>query len=632
MLQDIRETFIGTTGKIVLAIILLLLAGTGLNYTLTPERFIAKVDGEEVSLRAVQAAYQSQLSRFGEDQELPEALLAQLQAIAVQDVINRTALELYLRDEGYAVSDAEVAKAIVEEPAFQTDGKFDRQLYEQVLKLNRLTPAGFEQSERRQMMIDQFQQNLAASAFVTPGEFTRLIELSGQEREVEYATIAPDAYLEDIRISDEQVASWYEANPLRFQTPERLAIDYLLIDEPLARARIDTSDATLLDYYEGIKGQYEGEEQRRPRHILLSLEEDEAAARALAQSLLQRVRDGEAFEDLAREYSSDGGSARNGGDLGWVARGDFVGPVEDAVFSMQPGQISDVVESRFGLHIIRLDEVRAGDPPSFAEVREDVTERYVSERLLDELTVLRRQLDDQYFERATLEQMAETLGTDIASVEDYAADTLLPFGQEQVISDTLFGVEPLPVGELSEPLVLAGDRTAVIRVTERTPAGRQPLAAVSDEVRALLRAQAADAIAAERGAQLAGALRAAPQMDFETLTLNSGAEIGTKQFISRRDASVPAALTAAVFEAPAPQAGEPVIGSVSAPGTGFIIYRLSAVKPGSAAEIPPQQLEAGRRQLALRGGNAQLQALVATIRDQADVEMGDALQATSGGL
>lgn len=623
MLHDIRERFIGTTGKIILAVILLLLAGTGLNYTLTPNRFVAKVDGEEVSLRAVNNAFNSQVANFG-DADLPAAFLDQIRASAVESVISRTALQQYLSNEGFAVSDEMIANTIVSNPAFQTDGKFDRELYDRLLASNQFSAAGYEASQRGQMVINQFQETLTNSAFITPSEFRRRIELTGQQREVEYATISPDTYLEEVSVSEEDVMAWYENNPTRFTTPASVDLEYLLIDESVARARIDVTDDLLLAYYEGIQGEYEGEEQRRASHILLNEGDD-----ALAAELLERVNAGESFEALAEEFSVDGGSAANGGDLGFVAKGNFTGPVEDAVYAMSVGELSGVVESQFGLHIIRLDDIRTGDAPDFETVRADVTERFYADRTDGELAAIRSELDDQYFENATFEAMAAALGVELQATADFTAESILPFGREPALQETVFGPGALEAGQPSEPVSLADDRTAVVRVVARKPAGRQPLAEVQEDIRELLRTEAADAIAAERGAQLAGALRAEPNMDFETLTLNTGAEVTERRYIERSDTQVPAALAAAVFNAPLPD-GAPRVGSVNAPGSGFLIYRVSDVKPGSVPDLPQAQIDAGRRQLAAQNGTAQVLAIVSTLRDEADVEMGDLLETTQG--
>ncbi len=626
MLQDIRERFIGTTGKIVLGIILLLLAGTGLNYTITPKTFVAEVNGEEIPLRQVQSAYQQQIARFG-DQDLPQTLLLQLQSLAVDQVVTETALKQYLVDAGFAVSDAQVASIIRDADDFKTDGRFDPELYRRLLAQNRMTPAAFEADQRQRMLVSQLQANITASAFITPEEFRRVVELSNEQREVEYVTLRGDAFVDDVTVTDADIASWYESNPTRFQTQASATVEYVMVDDALARQRISPDEATLIEFYESISDQYAGEEQRRASHILLRTDEDAVAARELADSLLARIQAGEPLEDLARTYSSDGGSAKSGGDLGWVSRGVFVGPVEDAIFSMEPGQVSGVVASSFGLHIIRLDDLRTSDAPSFAEVSDDVRERYIAERQAAELLTLKEELADQLFESSTLAEIADALGLEVLAVTDFNEQSVLPFGNSEDLQLAVFGDAALQEGTISDVIELDGDASTVIRVAARTPAGRQPLVAVSDEIRAQLRQQAAAAIAAERGTQLAGVLRSEPAMDFETLILNSQATLTPKANIARRDPQTPAALTAAVFDARVDN-GEPHVGTVSAPGEGFIIYRVTAVIPGNAGDIPPEQLDAARRQLAQRDGGAELLALTMAIRDQADVEMGNALEQT----
>ncbi|MEO1118033.1 MAG: SurA N-terminal domain-containing protein, partial [Pseudomonadota bacterium] len=188
MLQNLREAFIGTTGKVMLAVILLLLAGTGLNYTITPRSFVAKVDGDEIPLRNVNLVYRQIAAQFG-NQNLPPEFLRQIQAEAVNRVVTEVALSNHLANTGYAVSDTQIARRIREVPDFQTDGTFDSQLYRSVLAQNSLSPSTFEADERQRMLIGQISENLAASAFVTPEEFRRVIELTNEQREVEYAVL-----------------------------------------------------------------------------------------------------------------------------------------------------------------------------------------------------------------------------------------------------------------------------------------------------------------------------------------------------------------------------------------------------------------------------------------------------------
>ncbi|MEO0346271.1 MAG: peptidyl-prolyl cis-trans isomerase [Pseudomonadota bacterium] len=631
MLQNLREAFIGTTGKVMLAVILLLLAGTGLNYTITPRSFVAKVDGDEIPLRNVNLVYRQIASQFG-NQNLPPEFLRQIQAEAVNRVVTEVALSNHLSGAGYAVSDTQIARRIREVPDFQTDGAFDSQLYRSVLAQNSLSPSAFEADERQRMLIGQISENLAASSFVTPEEFRRVIELTNEQRELEYAMLPPELFLDGVVVGDDEVASWYESNPTRYQTPAKASFDYVQVDQELARERIEIEDAQLRARYEETKSLYETPEQRRARQVLLRTNEDAAGAREQAIGLVARLRAGEPFEDIARTYSQDGGSARQGGDLGWLSPGDYpAASVDAAVFSQVTNQVSDVVESDFGLHIIQVTEIRSGEIEPFEAVVEDVRQDYLNEKLSEELFALEEALADQLFESDTLEQIAEALGVQIQSVASVNEGEPSPLGPSPDIDEAVFGLERLEPGEVSEPISLSGDRTVLLRVSSRSDAGRQPLEAVAAEITEELRQQAASDVAAERGAQLAAALTASPEAEFETLLADSGANYTATRAVGRNDAEAPAALVAAVFAADVPDDGVHV-GSVSAPGVGFVVYRITDVIPGSPGDITQQQIEAVRAQFARRLGTSDMLALQQGVLDDTSVEVGTALDSQGAGF
>lgn len=632
MLQNLREAFIGTTGKVVLGVILLLLAGTGLNYTITPKPFVAKVDGEEIPLRRVNAVYRQLISQFG-NQQLPEELLRQVQAEAVNRVVTETALAGHLAAGGYAVSDAQVASRLREYPDFQDEsGVFDAALYRRLLAQNSLSPAGFEADERQRMVITQLQENLAASAFVTPEEFRRVVELSNEQREVEYALLAPSLFVDGVSVTDAEIASWYESNPTRYQTEAQAAVDYVLVDRALARERVEVDEAALRAYFDANSATFEGTEQRRASHVLLRTNDDADVARERATSLLARIRAGEPFEDIARSNSQDGGTARQGGDLGWLSRGDYPAPaVEEAIFALSPGGVSDIVESDFGLHIIRLEEVRSGGTPAFEAVANDVRDQFIDERESQSLLELEEQLADQLFESDTLEQIAEAVGVAVQRVDAFSEGALIPFGRSDAIDAAVFGAEAIEAGALSDVIELPGDRTVILRVATRTPAGREPLEAVADSIRAELTERAAADVAAERGAQIAAALNAEPTATFDALLVDSGAEYVAPRQVGRSDREAPAALVAAVFAADVPEDGVHV-GSVSAPGVGFVVYRVSGVTPGDPAELTPEQIDAARQQFALRRGTSDMQALTQGVLEDTSVKIGKALETQVDGF
>ncbi|MEL7310034.1 MAG: SurA N-terminal domain-containing protein [Pseudomonadota bacterium] len=625
MLQDIRETFIGTTGKVVLAIILLLLAGTGLNYTLTPKQFAARVNGEEIPIQEFDREYQSLLRQFG-DQQIPAFFLDQLRSQAVEQVIQARTIQQHLADQGFAVSDVQLREFIAAVPGFQVDGQFDSDAYRTVLRDNGFTPAVYENNLRRVLASQQFVGTMLQTEFVTPAEIREFIELRDEQREVEYVVISPDSFKEDVTVTEADVVAYFEGNPDRYRTPETVDIDYVVVDREAAAGLITVTDEALQSFFDGVSDEYVAPEERRASQILLAVGDDAEAANAQALDLLSQLEAGADFAELAEAFSIDAGSARQGGDLGWVRPGDFVGPVEDAVYALEPGQVSGVVRSEFGLHILRLEDVRGGGDATLDDVRDEVADRFRETLVDDRLFGLQGQVSDLEFEGASLDQIVSDTGLTLQSFEGYHESRQQPFGEVAEIRDALFA-DGAAAADENLRLVQYEDATVVLRVKNRVAAGRQPIANVEGQIRELLVDQAAQAVADERGAQLASVLATDPTISFEALTVNSAATSYPKRLVGRSDAEIPAALAAAVFAAPTPNnASEPHTGNVAAPGSGFVIYRLTQVVPGDPSVLEQPLLDATRRQLAQQRAALQLDAMTRELRESADVEIGPLLQ------
>ena len=622
MLQNIREKLTSPIAIVVMAIMAIPFLFFGVDYSFTRAGYAIEVNGVEIPARTVQQEYQAQLARFQQFGEIPEQLVPQIQAQAYEAVIARTLLDQYLQEQGYRVSDEQVLESMSEIPQFQVDGRFSPDAYRETLQLQGIVPSRFENEQRQNLRLSQFQSGIVGTAFVTPSEVRRMIELQNEQREIDYVTIDPDVFIDEVTVTDADVASWYESRPELYTIPESASLRYIEIDADTAVARLELSDDVLSEYFDAVSDQFTTPEQRRPSHILLRTDEDEAGARKLAQSLLARVRAGEPFEDLARQYSTDTGSAREGGDLGWVSRGDFVGPVEDAVFSMSVGQISDVVESEFGLHIIRLDDVREGTIPAFSDVRNELVTMIREERKQDELLRLRETLANALFETSNLDALAAAVNLEVLTFDQYSRDSALPFGADARVVDEIFGGDTLQVGEVSDLIELADGRTVVVELASRTPAGREPLEAVSDQIRADLLARKARDIAAERGEQFAAELRESPAAELAALADGEAVTVTGKTLVGRRDPAVPAAVVNAAFSARPGEDGTPHIGTVSAPGAGFIVYRLHRVVPGDPSTLDAAALERSREQLARQRGTAAFSALLMQLRAEAEIKQG----------
>ncbi len=624
MLQRIRDRIVG---KFALAIVLLLAVSFvffGVNMNFMSGSYFAKVNGKEISAFEAQSRYQNRASQLRQQfgGQLPPAIDQQLQRQALEEIILEAVVSTYLDDAGYRITDAALVDAIRQMPLFQDDsGNFSRELYQQELAARGRTQPRFEQELRDSLRIEQLRDGISATAFVTPGELRRQIELAEETRELRFATLSREQFLSDETPADDEIQAYYDENTALFQTDESATVDYVELNRDAVAATVALDENTLASYYETVSDQFTTPPERNPRHILLSVDAGADEARTLAADILDRVNAGEEFAELAAEYSQDGGSASRGGDLGWVSKGQFVGPVDDAVFSMSEGEIRGPIESEFGLHIVRLDGIRGAEVPPLAEVRERVERQYRDEQAGQRFLSVSNELADSLFDNPDLEQLAGAAGLEIQTIDEFTRADGGLFANNERALDAVFGESAVRGDALSDAIEIADDRIVVIRVAEYRPAATRPLAAVRDDIAGALLNERADQALAAAAARIESAA-----MDSGSLTAAAGAEsaeVSAAATITRTDAEVPAPLRTAVFDVPFGGDG-PVYGTVVGDGGERLVYELTAVTPGRATELSVAERENRRRRLAGDDGNIAFGAFVAELRDRADVEMGAA--------
>ena len=232
---------------------------------------------------------------------------------------------------------------------------------------------------------------IRASNFLTAAELTRLSALEDQQREVRYFTLAAEQFAGSVKVDDAAVEAYYKAHQSQYMTPESDKLEYAELRLESLTGQQTVSDADVHAAYEKAKSHLLVPEKRRARHILIT-GKDDAAALAQAQQVLAQVKAGKDFGELAKQYSQDPGSAKNGGDLGWAERGSFVAPFADALFGMQVGEVKGPVKTQYGYHIIRLDEVQAAKGKSFEEARADLEAQLRRDRATDRFGEIQEQL------------------------------------------------------------------------------------------------------------------------------------------------------------------------------------------------------------------------------------------------
>ncbi len=623
MLQQFREGIGRWIAGVILGLIAVAFIFWGVDFNIGVPTFAAKVNGEEIPLVEFDRALQMQQAQYADlyRVEFTEDLQLELRRTVLERLVRNEALLQRVESEGYGVSDADVMAAIRSRTEFQVDGEFSLDLYRARLLGEGMSPAAFEAMQREQLSLIALQNGIANSAFYTPTEYRRYIELSRQRREVAYADFAADAFVDRVEISDEAVREQYETSKLNYMTEESVDLEYIeLLGSDLA-GDIEVTEESLRAFYEEEQARFETEEQRHARHILFT--GDDAVAEQRAREALERLAGGEDFEALAVELSDDGGTKDQGGDLGWVGRGLLVGPFEDTLFAMEAGGVEGPVKTNFGYHLIKLDELRAGEVQSFEQVRDELAEEY-----------RQRQVDDGFYARATeladrafdaydeLATVATQLNLPLKTFRGFTrSGSVSPFTDNAPVVQAAFAPEVMEQGENSGPVELAEDHVLVLRVAAHHLPAEQPFEAVQEEVKQeLIRAQA-QRLAADAAQAFIDAYAA--DADLEALATSLGGEWHAPVWIERTDSALPTQVVSTVFRLAKPVSEASILEAVPLASGDFAVVLLAGVEPGDPDAVTEDERGTAARQLTDQAAMFELTGYAGEIRDEASVRIPD---------
>lgn len=627
MLQVFRESIGRYIAIAILALIALTFVFFGIDFSVSQLTFAAKVNGEPISvpefdreLRREQNRIQSQLLI-----ELTDDIRRQLRRSVIDEMVARELMAQTTAEAGYRVSDQRLLEIMQSDEVFQVGGRFSRDVYLSLLTSEGLTPAGFEAMQRDVYTIGELQGGLLESSFVTPAEFRRRIELYYERREVAYALFAAADYVDQIEVSDEAIAEYYAANGDLFMTEESVDIEFIDFDLAGIAATVEVSEADLRQYYEDEIERYAVSEERRVSHILIEPDGDDyVEAEAEAEAIVARLDAGEDFAAIAAELSDDAGTSASGGDLGWMGRGVLAGPFEDALFAMAVGEVRGPVETEFGFHVLKLDEVRAGDQLPFETVRDDLQAELASDRAYSTFIDQANDLANDAFDaRDDLQTVAEDYGLPLQTIEGLTRTSMpsqLP--NPAAVVAAAFDDRAIATRENSDLIELNDEHVAVIRVAAHNLPEARTLEEVTDEIRAILENENAADLATEAAIRYLDALTADDSGDVlalaETLAADSGATWNAPAWVVRSSNTAPAAIASLVFNQPRPTDGTPAI--LRAPvGTGDqAVVLFTRVEAGVPEDITVEAREEGQ---------AELRALAA--EEEFNIYASDAIQRAS---
>lgn len=619
MLQKIRDKLTGKFALVILALIFVPFAFFGVtNYNFLSAGWAAKVNDEEISLLQLNNAYQNQLLQLSEYGELPTEYLNAIRNGVLESMIRDMLVELHVADSGYRVDDAMVSEIIQGVPQFQEGGVFKKELYYEWLAQRAQDARVFEAQQRQSMRVSQLQRGIGATAFVTPSEYRRYLNLMNEERRVSVATFDVAELAETVVVRDEDIVAYYDARPDEFVSPETVDFEYIELRRDELAASVEVTEEEILEHYEASASRFRQDEQRRASHILITFGDDEAAAEEQATALTARAEAGEPFADLARQYSEDGGTSEQGGDLGTILKSQMPDALGDAIFAMQQGEIRGPVRTDFGYHVVKLDDIIPGGPLPLDEVRGELEDELRTRKADARFLELERTLADALFDANELEAMAEAAGLEVDTATGFTRNGGAPFGSSQAVIDAVFEDSVLTDGRISDVIEIDNNRSVVIQVTEYHPEARMPLDEVRDGIRFNLQSQRALNMIQDRARRLSEMLKEGQA--FAAAAREVEAEPRTGLVVGRQDESVDPAVLNAIFSAKKPTEGSARIEETTTTTGDYVVYMITAVIPGRPEAIPLADRDARKEQLQTNAGAADFTAYVNELALRADIE------------
>ena len=498
--------------KIVMFLLFLLvipsfvLVGIDSNYFSEKSPVVARVDGHKITQADWDNAHREETDRIRAQSpnvdpkqlDTPQARYATLERLVRDRVFAAAAQSSHL-----ITSDARLARALQDIPAIaalkRPDGSLDTEAYRSLVGAQGLTPEGFEANVRRELSVSQVMGGVMSTAFATDAAAKLAFDSLYQRREIQVARFNATDYAKQVNPTEADIEAFYKANAQRFQQQEQAAVEYVVLDLDSVRSGIRVNEDDLRTYYKENLTRLAAKEERRASHILINAAKDAPAAdreqaKARAQELLAQVRKSPAsFAEVAKKSSQDSGSAPAGGDLNFFGRGAMVKPFEDAVFAMKKGEISDVVESDFGYHIILLTDIKTPRQPSFEELRPSLEAELKQQQAQRKFAEVAEAFTNSVYEQPdSLKPVADSLKLKIQTAEGV---TRVPgpgasgplanpkFLEALFANDSVEGKRNTSAIEVGPSQLVAG------RISTYSPTRTLPLQEVSDRARLLLIAE-----------------------------------------------------------------------------------------------------------------------------------------------
>jgi peptidyl-prolyl cis-trans isomerase D len=593
-----------------------------------PANLVATVGKRAITQQEWDNAQNEQINRYRQmagaqfDPKLFESPEAKQRVL--DGLIEQQVLQMAIDDKNLLLANEVLVKKLTEIPAFlDADGKFSKEQYQTVLKQQGLTGGSFDARFRRDMLMQQFSESIQKTAFAPTTVSNRIADIIEQEREVQELLIKTSDFTDKVKVTDEMIKGYYNKNSKKFEIPDQINAEYMVLNSETLASTVTVPDAELKANYDSSKQRYTQPEQRRASHILLNVKKDGSdkdKVKASAQALLEKARANPAdFAKLAKENSEDKGSGERGGDLEFFGRGQMVPAFDEAAFKLKKGDISDLVLTEFGYHIIQLVDIKPETVKPFDEVKaqilDEMSKPLIAKKFADMSSAFADAVEDRSdnlqaaldkLKKDKLELKIETV-SGLGRLPNAGMAPGVPYNHVKFLG-ALFSEDSIKNKRNTQAVEVAPGVLVAGRVLEYKPVAARPLIEVQASIREILVRMEADKLTAEAGkAKLAALKVKADDVGFAA----------AKRISRARQPEIHPAAVQSVMTVDASKL--PAFVGVELPGQGYAVYRVNKVEASATPDAARRQ--SMPQQLAGSLASQEMRAFVDVLKEKAKVKI-----------
>lgn len=621
MLQHLRDNSRGVISFILIGFLVIIFALTGVEALFnwdTSANQAAEVNGEDVTemdvARAINVQKQQMLNTYGD--QIPAEFLSDeyLRKPVLENLVQRKVLFQAAENAGMIVGNSFLNEQITGTQQFKNEaGAFDNNRYQQALRNMGYTHGTYSKLLSEELVINQLQAGVSSTAFTTPAQLNEVVALSFQSRDIAY-TVLPSAKIrESVVIDSSEIQKYYDANQQAFTSEEQIAVDYINLSVSDLMSDVSITEDQIRKQYEQNMVSFVATPERHAAHILIENNDDKKI-----KTISEKLAAGEAFEDIAKEFSDDLGSKEQGGDLGFTKGDAFPAEFETALASLKVGEVSSPIKTDAGTHFIKLLAEKGSIPPTYEEQKASVEEQLKRAEAETLFVAQLEKLRDLSYNAENLADVAQELGVEVKNSGLFERNKGKDLMANTNVVNAAFSPEVVQDGNSSEVIEIDSSNVVVLKKTDHKPSQVKPLADVSEQITNILKDQKARSLLNEQGAKMIAELKSGAK--FEELSAANSVELKQAKAVTRSNSDVDADVLRYAFTMAKPQTKSVNYGSVMTSSGDLAVVALEAVTPGNLETVTPEQRTAIVSQLGNIYGRNDFSSYQEFLKSAADIK------------